>query len=117
MNRYESHAFHGTGQFGRRAVGTRSPRTSTVRKHNISCITAALAVRISRNRQTRTLFRSPFTYVQRESERSFSLPTFEVVTPSAAVVVGLARVSPSTTQGPREEKLSTGLVSGSGDIW
>ncbi len=43
------------------------------------------------------------------------LPGFEVVTPSAATVVGLLRVSPFTRQGPRDEKLSTGLVSGSWD--
>ena len=99
-------------------MGTRSPRTSTGRKHHISCITAALVVRVSRNRHM-NISGPPYLsmYKEKESERSFSLPAFEVVTPSAAVVVGLARVSPSTTQGPREEKLSTGLVSGSGDIW
>ena len=43
----------------------------------------------------------------------YPLPGVEVVTPSAAVVVGFMRVSPLTTQGPRDEKLSTGLVSGS----
>lgn len=44
-----------------------------------------------------------------------SVPGVEVVTWSAAVVVGLRRVSPFTMQGPRDEKSFTGLVSGSED--